>query len=152
MIRLSRLSDYAVVLMTHMARAGEDVHNAHDLSSLTRLPAPTVSKILAILSRAEILESLRGRQGGYRLLRSPADISVEDIITAVDGPIALTLCVEQGPTSCEVHQFCPSSVHWHRINAAIRGALAGVSLADLADPVPHGEAAEQAQEVGAAAQ
>jgi len=139
MIRLSRLSDYAVLLMTHMARDADGVHNAHDLSDKTHLPAPTVSKILATLAREHLLDSLRGRQGGYRLSVSPDAITVEDIIAAVDGPIALTVCVEQGPGSCDVEAFCPSSVHWHRINAAIRKALCEVSLAELAEPLPLAE-------------
>lgn len=138
MIRLSRLSDYAVLLMTHMARDADGVHNAHDLADATHLPAPTVSKILATLARENLLESLRGRQGGYRLLSGPEDVSVEAIIAAVDGPIALTLCVEQGPGSCDVEPFCPSANHWHRINSAIRRALSDVSLAELAAPPPAG--------------
>ncbi len=133
MIRLSRLSDYAVLLMSHMAREA-GVHNAQDLAERTSLPLPTVSKILATLARENLLESSRGRQGGYRLALPAAQISVENIIAAVDGPIALTLCVEQGPGSCDVEAFCPSSAHWHRINSAIRRALGEVTLAELATP------------------
>jgi FeS assembly SUF system regulator len=135
MIRLSRLSDYAVLLLTLMARGDdEEIHTAQELSQNTRLPAPTVSKILATLAKGDILESVRGRQGGYRLAQTPASVSVEDIIAAVDGPIALTLCVEHGPGNCDVEQFCPSSMHWHRINTAIRRALGDVTLADLLAP------------------
>jgi len=135
MIRLSRLSDYAVSLMTHIAHAAGDTHNAHDLAEKAHLPAPTVSKILATLAREELLESVRGRQGGYRLAQDSTEISVEDIIAAVDGPIALTQCVDPGPGSCDVEAFCPSSAHWHRINEAIRQALGGVTLAELTAPV-----------------
>ncbi|MCP4327123.1 MAG: SUF system Fe-S cluster assembly regulator [Alphaproteobacteria bacterium] len=136
MIRLSRLSDYAVLLMTQVARTADDIHTAHDLSDSTHLPAPTVSKILATLARANLLESVRGRQGGYRLAQDSCDITVEDIIAAVDGPIALTQCVEQGPGMCDVEAFCPSSTHWHRINEAIRRALGEVTLAELTAPAP----------------
>ncbi len=121
--------------MTHVAHAAAETHNAHDLAEKTHLPPPTVSKILATLSRGELLESVRGRQGGYRLARDPSDISVEDIIAAVDGPIALTQCVDQGPGACDVEAFCPSSAHWHRINEAIRRALSEVTLAELAEPM-----------------
>jgi Rrf2 family protein len=78
---------------------------------------------------------VRGRQGGYRLALDPSDISVEVIIAAVDGPIALTQCIDQGPGSCDVEAFCPSSAHWHRINEAIRQALGGVTLAELTAPM-----------------
>jgi FeS assembly SUF system regulator len=135
MIRLSRLSDYAVSLMTHIAHEAEEIHNAHDLAEKAHLPAPTVSKILATLAREELLESVRGRQGGYRLAQESSDISVEDIIAAVDGPIALTQCIDQGPGSCGVEAFCPSSSHWHRINEAIRQALGKVTLAELTAPM-----------------
>ena len=135
MIRLSRLSDYAVLLMTHIAHAAAETHNAHDLAEKAHLPAPTVSKILATLARKDLLDSVRGRQGGYRLAQDLSDISVEDIIAAVDGPIALTQCIDQGPGSCDVEAFCPSSAHWHRINEAIRQALGQVTLAELAVPM-----------------
>ena len=135
MIRLSRLSDYAVSLMTHIAHEADEIHNAHDLAEKAHLPAPTVSKILATLAREDLLESVRGRQGGYRLSQESSDISVEDIIAAVDGPIALTQCIDQGPGSCGVEAFCPSSAHWHRINEAIRQALGKVTLAELTAPM-----------------
>ena len=135
MIRLSRLSDYAVLLMTHIAHRAAETHNAHDLAEKTHLPAPTVSKILATLARKDLLESVRGRQGGYRLAQDSSDITVEHIIAAVDGPIALTQCVDRGPGSCGVAAFCPSSSHWHRINEAIRGALDEVTLAELTAPM-----------------
>ncbi len=134
-MRLSRLSDYAVLLLTQVAREEDAIHNAHDLSESTHLPAPTVSKILATLAREDLLESVRGRQGGYRLAQPPSEITVEDIIAAVDGPIALTHCVEHGSGTCDVEAFCPSSTHWHRINEAIRSALGDVSLAELTAPV-----------------
>src|SRR5262245_15490571 len=129
MIRLSRLADYAVVLAGNMAREPEKCHNAFDLANCSTLPAPTVSKIMAALTRAGVLVSHRGAKGGYRVARSPHEISVADIIIAVDGPIALTVCLEHGGGGCEVEAICPSRRGWHRINHAIRGALEGVSLA-----------------------
>lgn len=131
MIRLSRLADYAVVLAGNMAREPEKCHNAFDLASGTALPAPTVSKILAALARSGVLVSHRGAKGGYCLARSPQDISIADIIMAVDGPIALTVCLEHGDGVCEVEPLCPSRRGWHRINDAIRAALRGVTLAEM---------------------
>ena len=129
MIRLSRLADYAVMLMSQMAREPSAVVNVQNLVEASGLSAATVSKLLATLARHGLLGSIRGRKGGYRLARSPANISMEQIIAAVDGPIALTVCVDQGIDSCSVSAFCTSRGYWHRINEAIKEALDQVSLA-----------------------
>jgi FeS assembly SUF system regulator len=136
MIRLSRLADYGVVLAGRMATRPELYHNAMELAEATGLPTPTVSKILAALARDGVLLSQRGVKGGYRLSRRPADISVADIISALDGPIALTLCIEQGPRACDVESICPNRHGWQRVNDAVRHALNSVSLADMAGMVP----------------
>lgn len=135
MIRASRLADYGVVLAGHMAARPEMFYNAVDLAAVTQLPSPTVSKVLAALTRAGVLVSHRGARGGYRLARAPKDISAAEIVAALDGPIAMTLCIEHGDGACEVETSCPSRRGWNRINAAIRKALEEVSLADLAPPI-----------------
>lgn len=136
MIRASRLADYGVVLAGHMAARPEMFYNAVDLAAVTQLPAPTVSKVLAALTRAGVLVSHRGARGGYRLARSPKEISAAEIVAALDGPIAMTMCIEHGDGACEVETACPSRRGWLRINAAIRRALEEVSLEDLAAPLP----------------
>lgn len=130
MIKLSRLADYAVVLLTQMGGGVKSVHNAIDLAERTGLPVPTVSKILATLARHDVLKSVRGARGGYRLAQAPERVTVADIIAAIDGPIALTQCVDTAG-SCNVETLCPTRAGWHKINDAIQGALAGVTLADL---------------------
>ena len=132
MIRLSRLADYAVLLMSHMAREERSVHNAIDMAAVTRLPAPTVSSVLATLARAGLLASIRGRNGGYRLARPACEISAESVIAAMDGPIALTLCAAEAPNQCDVEDCCPSRAGLQRLNRAIRHALSDISLAELA--------------------
>jgi FeS assembly SUF system regulator len=134
MIRLSRLADYAVVMMTHMAAAPERVHTAVDVAGATSLPVPTVSKILATLARHDLLTSHRGAKGGYTLASAPHAISVAQIVGAVEGPIALTQCIEHGPGICDVEAVCPSRRSWHRINSAVQQALQEISLAELAAP------------------
>lgn len=134
MIRLSRLADYAVVLAGYMAGEPETFHNAYEVAQRTRLPAPTVSKILAALSRGGVLVSHRGAKGGYRLARRPSVISIAEIVGAVEGPIALTVCIEHGDGACDVESICPSRRGWHRINAALLKALQEVSLADMTAP------------------
>jgi FeS assembly SUF system regulator len=136
MIRLSRLADYGVVLACHMAAQSDRCHNAFDLAATTGLPAPTVSKLLAALARAGLLVSHRGAKGGYRLARPASDVTAADIVSAVDGPIALTICIEQGDGACDVESLCPTRRGWRRINDAVRQALGSVTLAELAFPLP----------------
>jgi FeS assembly SUF system regulator len=137
-IRLSRLADYGVVLACQMAVKVDCCHNAFDLAAATGLPAPTVSKLLAALARAGVLTSQRGAKGGYRLARAPEAISAADIVSAVDGPIALTVCIEHGAGACDVESLCPTRSGWRRINDAVRDAMKSVSLAELAFSVPAG--------------
>jgi FeS assembly SUF system regulator len=136
MIRLSRLADYAVMLMTHMANDRREVHNAFDIAAQTGLPAPTVAKVLAVLARGGLLVSQRGAKGGYQLARQPSDIPVSEIIVALDGPLALTSCIKPGTSTCGVETTCPSRYSLHRINDAVRRALADITLADVAAPSP----------------
>ena len=138
MIRLSRLADYGVVLACQMAGNPDRCYNAFDLAAATGLPAPTVSKLLAALARSGVLASQRGAKGGYRLARAPEAITAADIVSAVDGPIALTVCIEHGAGACDVESLCPTRSGWRRINDAVRHAMNSVSLADLAFPVPVG--------------
>ena len=108
MIRIAKLTDYAIVLLSHMAREPEgSVCTARGLVADSRLPLPTVGKILKTLSRAGILVSHRGAKGGYTLARSPGEISIAEIVAAVEGPIALTECSAGGPDLCVLEPFCP---------------------------------------------
>ena len=106
MIRLSRLADYGIVVMTHMARHPDRQHAAPEIAAQTQLPLPTASKILKGLVRAGLLISHRGVKGGYGLARSATAISVADVIVALEGPIALTACVEHGPGDCDIEALC----------------------------------------------
>lgn len=134
MIRLSRMADYAVVLMNHMAHGGRAAHNAAEIAAEAHLPAPTVSKLLKRLAKAGLLQSTRGAHGGYTLGGAPHAISIAAIISAVDGPIALTDCLEGGAGDCEIEAICPVRHNWQAINEAVRGALERVTLAALAPP------------------
>jgi FeS assembly SUF system regulator len=136
MIRLTRLADYAVVLMSHIANRPDRLHNAPDIAAETRLPAPTVSKVLKALARAALLTSRRGIKGGYKLARAPEKITIAGIISAVDGPIAVTECIEDAPGDCDYEAFCPLCGNWQKINSAINQALEQLSLADMISPLP----------------
>ena len=131
MIKLSRLADYAVVLLTQMGSDAKGVHTAIGLAARTGLPVPTVSKVLATLARDGVVSSVRGAKGGYRLAATPERITVAQIIAAIDGPIALTQCVDRSADICTVETLCPSRAGWHKINEAVERALSEVSLAEL---------------------
>lgn len=137
-MRLSSLADYAVVLMTATARhcGGIARLNATVLAGETGLPLPTVQKLVSRLSAAGLVESVRGSGGGFRLARPPATITLADIIEAIEGPIGIATCVDDSRDDCAVEGCCRVRPHMGAVNTAVRGALAGVSLASLAVPVP----------------
>ncbi|MBU6206481.1 MAG: SUF system Fe-S cluster assembly regulator [Alphaproteobacteria bacterium] len=131
-MRLSSLTDYAVVLLAAAARhCGGSRVNAADLAEETGLPLPTVHKLVSKLSAAGLLRSVRGSGGGFRLARPAAAITLADIIEAIEGPIALTACIETGQHDCGHEGVCKVQPHWSAVNGAVRGALAGVSLTSL---------------------
>ena len=129
------MADYGVILMVQLARTPGTVTTAADLSATAALPAPTVSKLLKQLARGGLLKSQRGTKGGYALARETADISVADIVSAVEGPIALTECMTADGAVCEIEALCPTRTNWRQINDALVEALDNVSLADMAKPV-----------------
>jgi FeS assembly SUF system regulator len=138
-MRLSSLADYAVVLMTAAARhcGGVGRLNATLLAEETGVPLPTAQKLVSRLAGAGLLESARGAGGGFRLSRPPASISLAEVIEAVEGPIALTTCVDDARHDCALDGHCAVKPHWGVVNRAVRGALAGVSLAELSGaPAP----------------
>ncbi len=133
-MRLSSLADYAVVLLTAAARhcGGAGRMSATTLAEETGVPLPTAQKLVSRLAAAGLIDSTRGTGGGIRLSRPPAIITLADIVEAVEGPIAMTACVEHGAQDCGLDHQCSVKPHWPVVNAAVRGALAGVSLAQLA--------------------
>jgi FeS assembly SUF system regulator len=137
-MRLSSLADYAVVMMAAAARhcGGACRLNATSLSQETGLPLPTVQKLVSRLSTAGLLESARGTGGGFRLARPAASISLADIVEAIEGPIALTACVDTGRHDCAIEGACRVMPHWNAVNGAVRGALSGISLVQLAAAAP----------------
>lgn len=136
MFKISRLADYGIVLLTGMARKPlETSWTARDLAETSRLPLPMVSKVLKLLAREGVLASHRGVKGGYSLARHPGAISVADIIRALDGPIALTNCVEHAPGCCDFQTGCSVRVHWELINAAVISSLQAINLAEMANPL-----------------
>jgi FeS assembly SUF system regulator len=131
-MRLSHLADYAVVLMTAAARrnAGERL-SATELSADTGVPLPTTQKLMGQLATAGLLDSVRGASGGFSLARPATQISLADIVEAVEGPIAMTVCSE-GRTDCALDAHCRVKPHMGVVGDAVRGALGAVTLVELA--------------------
>lgn len=135
MIRIGRLTDYGIVLMTHVAANPEVDHSATEIAADAGLPLPTVSKLLRLLARDGLLVSHRGAKGGYSLARPAHEISVARIITAIEGPVALTLCTTTDHTGdCGLESRCPVRGHWQKINRAVLDALEDVTLSDIVTP------------------
>lgn len=137
MIKLSRLADYAVVIMGNFATNDSVLLSAQQLSKHTHLPHATVSKILKKLLNAKLLTSTQGMNGGYSLARTPDMISVSDIITAVDGPVYLTECTNHISGNCKFTDECHVKQGVHRINDVIQNTLQNMSLTELITPPPH---------------
>lgn len=133
MLRISKLTDYAIILLGQMARAGEQTFAAAELAEHTSIALPTASKILKALARAGIVTSTRGARGGYALTDKPEQTSVARIIGALEGPIALTECGAELDL-CQQSSSCEIRSHWNVINRAVLAALESVSLADMIRP------------------
>ncbi len=131
MVRISRLTDYATVILAALAGEPERVQNATTLAERTRIAAPTVSKLLKQLQRAGLVASTRGTHGGYQLARPAAQISAAAILDALEGPVALTDCAA-GNGHCGIEESCRVGRAWQRLNLAIRRSLNEVTLAQLA--------------------
>ncbi|MFT4026472.1 MAG: SUF system Fe-S cluster assembly regulator [Novosphingobium sp.] len=132
-MRLSSMADYAVVTMSAASRhCGGARVSAGQLAEETGLPAPTVQKLVSRLTAAGLLRSTRGVGGGLKLARPAAAITLADIVEAVEGPIALTACCENGRHDCTLESACSVRPHWGVVNQALRGALAEVPLTQLA--------------------
>lgn len=133
-MRLSSMADYAVVTMSAAARhCGSARVSSAQLALETGLPVPTVQKLVSALTAAGLLRSVRGAGGGLKLARPAAAITLADIVEAIEGPIALTACVDHGKHDCALESACIVRPHWGAVTAAMRGALAEVPLTRLAE-------------------
>lgn len=134
MIRMNKLTDYGVVLLTTFARDPGQGISARELSLRTGIPQPTVVKLLKTLLKAGLLVSQRGTKGGYSLSRPPDEIPVASIIEALEGPVAITEC--NVPGACEHERRCPARPNWTAVNEVIHEALSRLTLAQMTRPVP----------------
>jgi FeS assembly SUF system regulator len=133
MLRLSKLTDYGTVIMAYMALEQDRVFAATELAAATGVAAPTASKILKMLAGRGLLQSVRGAKGGYTLSRSAGEISIAQIIDAVEGPIAMTECSAVAGM-CAQEGACSIRGNWQRVNLVILQALDQITLADMTRP------------------
>ncbi len=131
MIKLSKLTDYAVVILAKMHDCGQESLSASFLAQQTHISEPAVSKVLKLLAKADILSSSRGARGGYTLCQSAEDIVLTQIIEAIEGPIALTACVDGSHDQCSMSSSCSMAGRWTPVNQAIKTAFDSVSLKDM---------------------
>jgi len=134
MFRMTKLTDYGIVLLTHFASHQDRVaHTARELAAETHLPLPTVGKLLKKLSHEGLLVSHRGTKGGYSLALPPRQINMATVIAVLEGPVSVTECHEPGV--CEHESFCSVRTNWQVVNRTVRAALEGLTLADMTRPL-----------------
>lgn len=134
MLKLGKLTDYAIVVMTVLAAEPDNSQSAHELARLTHVAEPTVGKVLKLLGKSGLVSASRGASGGYRLSRDPAAISIADVVRAMEGPIGLTECSAHG-SDCAIEPSCGVRGNWRLISDAIREALGAVTLEQMAAPM-----------------
>jgi len=134
MLRISKMTDYGTVVMTHLAKHPDRRFSARELAEEVHIGVPTVSKILKTLERGSLLAAQRGKNGGYTLAKAPEAITVAEVIRTMEGPIALTECASEA-MQCDQEDSCTVQNNWQRINKAIMRALEEVSLVEMNAPI-----------------
>lgn len=131
MIKLSRMSDYAVIVLEALSRPDTDALSASQIAGVVKLPEPTVAKVLKQMATGGLVTSQRGVNGGYTIARKAEDISVFDIVSVIEGRLSLTACVEGGDEPCALEGACAMNGRWNVVNAAVRKAFTDISLAQM---------------------
>ncbi|MEO8600714.1 MAG: SUF system Fe-S cluster assembly regulator [bacterium] len=134
MLRMSKMADYGTLILTTMVHEPERIQSAAGIAIMIRVPVPTVSKILKILTREGLVVSLRGAKGGYMLSRPPNQITLSHIINAMDGPIGMTEC-SITPGLCTQESSCSVRLNWQRVNRVVLNALDQITLNQMIEPV-----------------
>jgi Rrf2 family protein len=133
MIRFSRMADYGVLLLGHFARQGDSITSTTELAEAYHMPRSVVANLLKEFTKAELLESRRGQNGGYRLARPAAEITLLDVLNVIDGPVHLIDCAvgEDLVTACDYEDVCPSRSPMQGVHQRIIGLLDGITLSEL---------------------
>ncbi len=134
MLRIGKLTDYAMLIMSQMAKQPYAVMSATLLAEKLHLTTPTVSKILKILCEASLVSSVRGADGGYHLARAANEITVADVVAAMEGKIAMTECCDR-TNLCVIDSLCTMRENWQKINKIVHSLLARFTILDMAEPI-----------------
>lgn len=136
MLRISKLTDYAIIILSYLAREGASMASAASIARESHLTVQTVSKLLKILAKSGLVSSSRGAGGGYQLAHSAESITLADVVSAIEGQVAMTECCA-ATSLCSLDSMCGIKENWQVINKIILTALAGVTLRDMMQPL-HG--------------
>ncbi|MCB9988988.1 MAG: SUF system Fe-S cluster assembly regulator [Rhodospirillales bacterium] len=132
MIKISKLTDYAILVLYEMAKNPNTRLSAGYLAQKSGVPDPTVAKLLKIMAKEDLVKSVRGVNGGYILERAPEEIAVTDVITAIEGPVTITACSDaENEDCCSLSDNCPAKKGWQAVNAAITDTLGQMTLAEI---------------------
>lgn len=131
MLKVSRLSDYAVVLLCKLSMFDGKIASCSELSDKTGIPHPTVSKIFRLLSSVDFIETQRGINGGYKLLKDLKDITLLDVFEKIEGPVYTTLCTDGSQADCEFRSVCRLRGKWDKVNEKMKATLLSISLEDM---------------------
>jgi FeS assembly SUF system regulator len=134
MLRISKLTDYATVIMSYLALDPVMIRSVTHIAKATHLSHPTVSKILKILTDTQLVKSFRGTGGGYQLARAVDQITVAEVVSAVEGRLAMTECCSKGG-SCMLDSLCAIKEKWQIINNIILTTLSGFTLKQMIRPL-----------------
>lgn len=137
MFRLSKMTDYGVVVLGQLAGNRNRLLSAPEIAEATALPGATVSQVLKTLASAGLVIPHRGARGGYELARAPEAVTVRQLVVAFEGPLAVTACVDGAADNCAVEPLCLLAGGWEQVNTAIGTALDSVTLADILRPITH---------------
>lgn len=132
MIKIGKLTDYAIVIVTKMAMNPKGIYKVSDIVHSTSLPKTTIAKIMKLLANAGILQSARGIHGGYSLTKRAEDITIHDIIKVIEGPISLMNCLDEERKSCSIVNLCSMKNNWEKINDEIKETLSKVTIHEMA--------------------
>ena len=135
MLRIGKLTDYAILILSQMAKEPHSILSATALAEVLHLNVPTVSKILKILSDASLVSSVRGAEGGYHLARPANEITIADIITSMEGEVAMTECCES-TNLCAIDSMCTLKENWRKINKMVQLLLTKFTITDMLNPIP----------------
>ncbi len=134
MLRISKIADYGTKIMLAMVEPHHRLYAATELAELTHISLPTVSKILKLLLKGNLLVSQRGSHGGYQLAKAPHQITLAQIVSVLDGDIAITEC-EQQLGCCQIEDSCNMKDNWAVISNVIVDVLQNISLAKMSKPI-----------------